>query len=41
MHVERYVNGKKVTLDQMKKYTFKNKTVDTLVERVIRREERE
>lgn len=40
MKVERYVQGKRVTLDQMKKYTIKNKTVDNMVERVIKRESR-
>ena len=40
MKVERYVQGKRVTLDQIKKYTIKNKTVDNMVERVIKRESR-
>ena len=40
MKVERYVQGKRVTLDQIKKYTIKNKTVDNMVERVIKRETR-
>ncbi|MDO5479435.1 MAG: hypothetical protein Q4G23_09780 [Clostridia bacterium] len=40
MKVERYVQGKKVTFDQIKKYTIKNKAVDMAVERVIRREGR-
>lgn len=38
MKIERYVNGKKITFDQMKRYTVKNKTVDAMVERVIKRE---
>lgn len=40
MYVERYVGGKKMTLDQMKKYTIKKKAVDMAVERVIKRESR-
>lgn len=38
MKIERYVNGKKITFDQMKRYTVKNKTVDAMVERVVKRE---
>ena len=37
---QRYVNGKKITFDQMKRYTVKNRTVDAAVERVIKRESR-
>ena len=40
MKIERYVNGKRITFDQIKRYTIKNKTVDATVERVIRREGR-
>lgn len=38
MKVERYVAGKRVTLDQIKKYTIKNKVVDMAVDRVNKRE---
>lgn len=38
--VERYVGGKKLSLEQIKKYTVKNKTVDMLFERVVKRESR-
>ncbi len=38
MKIERYVAGKRVTLDQIKKYTIKNKAVDMAVEKVIKRE---
>ena len=31
MRVERYVSGKKMTLDQIKKFTIKNKTVDITI----------
>ena len=37
MKVERYVGGKKLSLDQIKKYTVKNKTVDMVFERVVNR----
>ena len=40
MKVERYVGGKKLSLDQIKKYTVKNKTVDMMFERVVKREGR-
>ena len=40
LKIERYVNGKKITFDQMKRYTVKNRTVDAAVERVIKRESR-
>lgn len=38
MKVERYVNGKRITFDQMKRYTVKNKSVDAAIERVMKRE---
>lgn len=38
MKIERYVNGKRITFDQIKRYTVKNKSIDAAVERVIKRE---
>ncbi|MDP4133923.1 MAG: hypothetical protein Q8882_07920 [Bacillota bacterium] len=39
MKIERYIDGKKVTLDQLKKHSFNNRVIDRTIERVSRRED--